>query len=215
MMLFLGRVRWLLLFAGTLWRWRGRRRRRRFPGCAGCIHGIARLSCCSAGCCRCSSRALSWASAALSRSTAPSTTRTSGATSGCGSCWPLPPFNGTPFKPWIWRLLGVKVGKRLVRCRRQHPGEDTGVHRRRLRLQRRKSAIQCHSLEDGTFKSGHVVLGDRCFLGVGAFVHYGVPRCGTDRSVTGSRRVAHERGGRPGGRRASWATRPATCPGRE
>lgn len=36
------------------------------------------------------------------------------------------------------------------------------------------SLIQRHSMEDGTFKSGRIVLGNRCTLGVTAFVHYGV-----------------------------------------
>ena len=36
------------------------------------------------------------------------------------------------------------------------------------------SVIQCHSLEDGTFKSDRTTLGDGVVLGVGAFVHYGV-----------------------------------------
>jgi non-ribosomal peptide synthetase-like protein len=83
------------------------------------------------------------------------------------------PFNGTPFKPLIWRLLGVKVGKRLYDAGVNMPektlvtiGDDCAFNE--------KSIIQGHSLEDGTFKSGYVVLGDRCFLGIGAFIHYGV-----------------------------------------
>lgn len=36
------------------------------------------------------------------------------------------------------------------------------------------SVVQCHSQEDGTFKSDRSRLGSRCTLGVGAFVHYGV-----------------------------------------
>src|SRR5690349_22163897 len=38
----------------------------------------------------------------------------------------------------------------------------------------RSSVIQCHSQEDGAFKSDHTVLGAGCTLGVGSFVHYGV-----------------------------------------
>jgi hypothetical protein len=34
--------------------------------------------------------------------------------------------------------------------------------------------IQCHSLEDGVFKSDHTVLGAGATVGVAAFVHYGV-----------------------------------------
>ena len=34
--------------------------------------------------------------------------------------------------------------------------------------------IQCHSQEDGAFKSDRITIGAGCTLGVGAFVHYGV-----------------------------------------
>lgn len=84
-----------------------------------------------------------------------------------------PPFNGTPFKSWVWRMLGVKVGKRLYDAGVNIPektlvsiGDDCAFNE--------GTAIQCHSLEDGTFKSDHIVLGDRCSLGVEAFVNYGV-----------------------------------------
>jgi non-ribosomal peptide synthetase-like protein len=84
-----------------------------------------------------------------------------------------PPFNGTPFKSWVWRLLGVKVGKRLYDAGVNIPektlvsiGDDCAFNE--------GTAIQCHSLEDGTFKSDHIVLGDGCSLGVEAFVNYGV-----------------------------------------
>ena len=36
------------------------------------------------------------------------------------------------------------------------------------------SKIQCHSQEDGTFKSDRTAIGAGCTLGVGALVHYGV-----------------------------------------
>ena len=36
------------------------------------------------------------------------------------------------------------------------------------------SVIQCHSQEDGGFKSDRTAIGAGCTLGVGAFVHYGV-----------------------------------------
>ena len=38
----------------------------------------------------------------------------------------------------------------------------------------RAASIQCHSQEDGAFKSDRTSLGAGCTLGVGAFVHYGV-----------------------------------------
>ncbi len=83
------------------------------------------------------------------------------------------PFGGTPFKSMFWRMLGVKVGKRLY-----YPG--AGIIERTLVTigddcaLNEGSLIQGHSLEDGTFKSGRIVLGDRCTVGVEAFVHYGV-----------------------------------------
>jgi non-ribosomal peptide synthetase-like protein len=83
------------------------------------------------------------------------------------------PFNGTPFKSMVWRLLGVKVGKRVYDAGTGIPektlvtiGDDCAFNE--------GSIMQGHSLEDGTFKSGYIVLGDRCCLGVEAFVHYGV-----------------------------------------
>ena len=36
------------------------------------------------------------------------------------------------------------------------------------------SIVQCHSQEDGAFKSDRSAVGARTTLGVGAFVHYGV-----------------------------------------
>jgi non-ribosomal peptide synthetase-like protein len=36
------------------------------------------------------------------------------------------------------------------------------------------SRIQCHSQEDGTFKTDRSVVGADCTLGVAAHVHYGV-----------------------------------------
>jgi acetyltransferase-like isoleucine patch superfamily enzyme len=85
----------------------------------------------------------------------------------------LQPFNGTPFKTAIWRLLGVRIGRRVF---------DDG-----LSMTERTfatigdgctfnvgSVIQCHSQEDGGFKSDRTAIGAGCTLGVGAFVHYGV-----------------------------------------
>ena len=89
-------------------------------------------------------------------------------------------FNGTPFKNLIWRALGAKVGKRVF---------DDGCHftERSLTIVgddvmlNAGSEIQCHSQEDGAFKSDRTAIGNGCTIGVGAFVHYGV-RMG-DRSV--------------------------------
>jgi non-ribosomal peptide synthetase-like protein len=83
-----------------------------------------------------------------------------------------PAFNGTPFKPVIWRMLGVKVGKRLydAGCNMAEKtlvtiGDDCALNE--------GTALQGHSMEDGTFKSGYIVVGDRCSFGVESFVNYG------------------------------------------
>lgn len=82
-------------------------------------------------------------------------------------------FNGTPFKNVVWRLLGVRIGRRVF---------DDGCYLTERTLTiigddctlNVGSKIQCHSLEDGTFKSDHTMLGNGSTLGVGSFVHYGV-----------------------------------------
>jgi len=82
-------------------------------------------------------------------------------------------FNGTPFKNVIWRLLGVRLGRRVF---------DDGLWMTERTLVtigddctfNAGSGIQCHSQEDGIFKSDNSTIGDGCTLGVGAFVHYGV-----------------------------------------
>lgn len=82
-------------------------------------------------------------------------------------------LNGTPFKPVVWRLLGVRIGARVFDdgCSlTERPmvaiGDDCTLNS--------GSAVQCHSQEDGTFKSDRSAIGAGCTLGVGAFVHYGV-----------------------------------------
>jgi len=82
-------------------------------------------------------------------------------------------FNGTPFKNVIWRLQGVRIGRRvfddgasIVERTYTAIGSDCSLNE--------KSIIQCHSQEDGAFKSDRIVIGAGVTLGVGAFVHYGV-----------------------------------------
>jgi non-ribosomal peptide synthetase-like protein len=82
-------------------------------------------------------------------------------------------FDGTPFKNVLWRLIGVRIGKRMF---------DDGVYISEPTLTaigdecvfNVRSMIQCDSQEDGTYKSGRTTLGNSCTLGVGTFVHYGV-----------------------------------------
>ncbi len=82
-------------------------------------------------------------------------------------------FDGTPFKSVLWRLIGVRFGKRVY---------DDGVFISEPTLTvigdecvlNQHSIIQCDSQEDGTYKSGPATLGAGCTIGVGAFLHYGV-----------------------------------------
>jgi len=82
-------------------------------------------------------------------------------------------FDGTPFKNVIWRLLGVRIGRKVF---------DDGCYLTERTLAtigdgcalNAGSEIQCHSQEDGTFKSDRSTLGAGCTIGVGALVHYGV-----------------------------------------
>ena len=82
-------------------------------------------------------------------------------------------FDGTPFKNLIWRGLGVRIGKRVF---------DDGCYITERTLTtigddvmlNTATKIQCHSQEDGTFKSDRTTIGDGCTIGVNAMVHYGV-----------------------------------------
>lgn len=80
---------------------------------------------------------------------------------------------GTPFKNVVSRALGVRIGRRVF-------DDGCGMTDRTLVtvgddvVLNAGSTIQCHSQEDGTFKSDHATLGSGVCLEVGAFVHYGV-----------------------------------------
>ncbi|GIU56736.1 hypothetical protein NicSoilC12_24850 [Arthrobacter sp. NicSoilC12] len=82
-------------------------------------------------------------------------------------------LNGTPFKPLVWRLLGVRIGSRVF-------DDGCGIIERTLVTVGSRcalnagSTLQSHSQEDGMFKSDRIVVGDDVTLGVSAFVHYGV-----------------------------------------
>ena len=82
-------------------------------------------------------------------------------------------FNGTPFKGVIWRLLGVRIGRRVF-------DDGCSIIERSLvsvgsySTLAAGSIIQCHSLEDGAFKSDYTVIGAGCSIGSAALVHYGV-----------------------------------------
>ncbi|MFI6560060.1 Pls/PosA family non-ribosomal peptide synthetase [Streptomyces sp. NPDC050534] len=82
-------------------------------------------------------------------------------------------FNGTPFKAFVWRLLGVRMGRRVF---------DDGCYITDRTLSAigddctlaAHTKVQAHSQEDGTFKSDHITIGAGCTLGTGSLVHYGV-----------------------------------------
>ncbi|MCW2534506.1 MAG: non-ribosomal peptide synthetase, partial [Modestobacter sp.] len=82
-------------------------------------------------------------------------------------------FSGTPFKSVLWRLVGVRLGKRLF-------DDGAGMSEKNIVTigddvtLNAGSYIQCHSQEDYAFKSDATTIGAGCTLGVGAMVHYGV-----------------------------------------
>src|SRR5581483_902924 len=83
-----------------------------------------------------------------------------------------PLYHRPPFNNLLRRLAGVRMGKRVFDdgCSMAEKtlvtiGDDCVLNA--------QSTIQCHSLEDGQFKSDHIVIGAGVTLGVHAFVHYG------------------------------------------
>jgi non-ribosomal peptide synthetase-like protein len=85
----------------------------------------------------------------------------------------LAAFAGTPFINVILRWLGTKVGRRVF-------NDGCGIPERSLvtigddSTLNEMSTIQCHSQEDGTFKSDYSTLGSNVTLATGSHVHYGV-----------------------------------------
>lgn len=82
-------------------------------------------------------------------------------------------FDGTPLKNTLWRLLGVRIGRRVFDdgcslTERSFTAIGDGA------TLNAGSIVQCHSQEDGAFKSDRTTIGAGATLGVGAFVHYGV-----------------------------------------
>lgn len=81
-------------------------------------------------------------------------------------------FNGTAFKGLVWRLAGVRIGRRVFDDGCVIPerslvsiGDDCNLNQ--------WTELQGHSQEDGTFKSDRIRIGARCTLGIGTLVHYG------------------------------------------
>ncbi len=82
-------------------------------------------------------------------------------------------FNGTPLKTFLLRRLGVRVGKKVFDDGSQFT-EPTLVAIGDYCTLNAESTVQSHSLEDGTFKSDHIIIGSGCTIGVKSLVHYGV-----------------------------------------
>lgn len=79
---------------------------------------------------------------------------------------------GTPMRAWLWRSLGVKVGRQLLddgASLTERPLVTLGHHVTLGAM----STLQAHSLEDGVFTSAPIVLGDAVSVGPRAYVHYG------------------------------------------
>ena len=85
----------------------------------------------------------------------------------------LAAFAGTPFINMILRGMGAHIGHRVF-------NDGCGMTERSLVTigddctLNEMSGVQCHSQEDGTFKSDYSVLGSNVTLGTAAHVHYGV-----------------------------------------
>jgi non-ribosomal peptide synthetase-like protein len=81
-------------------------------------------------------------------------------------------LNGTPFKGMLWRMLGVRVGRRFF---------DDGIFLSERSLvtigddctANQSSSLHAHSQEDGIFKSDYITIGSRVTIGANAFMNYG------------------------------------------
>lgn len=82
-------------------------------------------------------------------------------------------FAGTPFRGILLRTMGMKVGAKLFDCSLGIPERSLTEVGDYANLNE-GCVLQAHSLEEGVFKSDHIRLGNRCSVGPGAFVHYGV-----------------------------------------
>ena len=85
---------------------------------------------------------------------------------------PPPVLDGTPFKILTWRMVGVRIGRRvfddgcaIVEKTLTTVGDDCTLNMR--------SVLQPHSQEDGAFKSDRIVVGAGCTIGAASLVHYG------------------------------------------
>jgi non-ribosomal peptide synthetase-like protein len=84
----------------------------------------------------------------------------------------FPIIDGTPLKPVLLRLLGVRVGRQVFDDGCTIPEKTLVSIGDRCALNM-GTVVQGHSLEDGGFKSDHVLVEPDSTLRTGAFVHYG------------------------------------------
>ncbi len=82
-------------------------------------------------------------------------------------------FAGTPFRPWVLRLCGAKVGA-CVYDDGANMSERTLVEIGDGATLNQGVMLQSHSLEEGAYKSDFIRIGAGSTLGLGSFVHYGV-----------------------------------------
>jgi non-ribosomal peptide synthetase-like protein len=84
-----------------------------------------------------------------------------------------PALAGTPFQNVLWRLSGVRIGRRVF-------DDGTAIPEKSLvtigddAVLNAGTVIQNHSLEDGVFTSDYTVIGNGVTIGPSAFVHLGV-----------------------------------------
>ena len=82
-------------------------------------------------------------------------------------------LNGTPFKGLLMRARGLKAGKQLFDdggCVTEKTLTTLGEYCMLGEL----SSVQSHTLEDGTFKSDNIVIGDDCTIAANSYVLYDV-----------------------------------------
>jgi non-ribosomal peptide synthetase-like protein len=82
-------------------------------------------------------------------------------------------FAGTPFRGILLRAMGMKVGVKLFDCSMGIPERSLTEVGDYANLNE-GCVLQAHSLEEGVFKSDYIRLGNRCSVGPGALIHYGV-----------------------------------------
>jgi non-ribosomal peptide synthetase-like protein len=82
-------------------------------------------------------------------------------------------FSGTPLRGMLLRTMGMKVGAKLFDCSLGMP-ERSLIEVGDYANLNEGCVLQAHSLEEGVFKSDYIRLGNKCSIGPGALVHYGV-----------------------------------------